>query len=348
MNIGDVNNGKSTLTGRLLFDLNVFKNDEIEKTYQNNKKIDWTFFSDGLSLERQQQKTIAVGHKFFYFQNTKYHIMDAPGHSEYLVNLLSSMTLADQINLLISVEQTISKNFLTYLNAALYHTNICINVLINKMDLVYWSEKQFQDLRTQIIKFIPQNLMHRFIFIPTSAFTGENLTQKTTHMAWYQGPTVFEAWQRSENVNCTLKKIRPIQWAENKTVWYSGDPIKDPTVSSYPSRKKHQIINSKNLCLVLNESIVADDYLLVTDDDASLVVASSVVNCHALAFDSIINHSDCELRINDHRFLCSVDFINDNNLTLSFLKPFFFLKGQNASLYQNNKLKAFITFKASE
>lgn len=208
---GSVDDGKSTLIGRLLFETNSITADKLEAIERASKRrgVDYTDLSlltDGLIAEREQGITIDVAHIYFSTPSRKYIIADTPGHFEYTRNMITGASNAQVAIILIDarngiVEQTHRHFYITQLLRIPY-----VVVCVNKMDLVNYSEQQFEATREQFNElFKKANYREQQLqFIPASSLFGDNISSRSNQMDWYKGPALLEylesiEWHSLEN-----------------------------------------------------------------------------------------------------------------------------------------------------
>ncbi|UQB43276.1 sulfate adenylyltransferase subunit CysN [Thiomicrospira microaerophila] len=191
---GSVDDGKSTLIGRLLHDSKMIFEDQLAAINKDSKKhgttgeeIDLALLVDGLQSEREQGITIDVAYRFFSTDKRKFIIADTPGHEQYTRNMATGASTADLAIILVDARygvqtQTKRHSFITKL-LGLKH----IVVAINKMDLVDYSEARFNEIKQQYTEFAQQLDIQNPIFVPLSALKGDNVVNPSEHMAWYAG-----------------------------------------------------------------------------------------------------------------------------------------------------------------
>jgi sulfate adenylyltransferase subunit 1 len=188
---GNVDDGKSTLIGRLLYDSHAISNDILESIMVNNGDISFARLTDGLKAEREQGITIDVAYKYFSTEKRKFIIADCPGHREYTRNMITGASHADIAVILIDAtqgitEQTRRHTFITDL------INIPFLIFcINKMDAVNYDEQTFFDITRAIHDFHLIN-HHRLECIPVSALKGDNVVHPSENMPWYRGNTLLQ------------------------------------------------------------------------------------------------------------------------------------------------------------
>lgn len=195
---GNVDDGKSTLIGRLLFDSNSISTDIIEtltkqsKTTGSDTKIDLALLTDGLRAEREQGITIDVAYKYFSTEKRKFIIADTPGHIQYTRNMFTGASNADLAIILVDARNGITdqtkRHSIISAILGIPHVLVCIN----KMDLVDYSEEKYKQIESDYISFAKQLKLKEISFIPASALTGDNVVSKSDKMPWYKGKPLLE------------------------------------------------------------------------------------------------------------------------------------------------------------
>jgi sulfate adenylyltransferase subunit 1 len=195
---GSVDDGKSTLIGRLLYDSKNILVDQLEilqkqSKNHNGNEVDLALLTDGLRAEREQGITIDVAYKYFSTPRRKYIIADAPGHIQYTRNMVTAASTAHAIIILVDartgvIEQTRRHSFI----ASLMNIRHVI-FAINKMDLIDYDSVQFESIQEQCLTLSSQLQLADPFIIPIAALHGDNITDTSTNMRWYIGPTVLDA-----------------------------------------------------------------------------------------------------------------------------------------------------------
>ncbi|PCJ15956.1 MAG: adenylyl-sulfate kinase [Candidatus Cloacimonadota bacterium] len=256
--VGHVDHGKSTVIGRLLCDTNSLplgKLENLKKQCKNNSKIfEYAFLLDALKDEQSQGITIDTARVFFQSKNRKYLILDAPGHIEFLKNMVSGAAKAEAALLVIDAFEGVQENTKrhAYILSLLGVKQIAI--VINKMDLIDYSESKYHQIVKEMGSFLKKLDITAQNYIPISAFYGENLILKSSQMSWYQGESIlsqldsFEANQALENLDLRL----PVQDIYKFTNFgdqerlivgsiLSGQLKVDDEIHFYPSGKKTKV-----------------------------------------------------------------------------------------------------------
>lgn len=193
---GSVDDGKSTLIGRLLYDTKAIFEDQMEAVRRSSEKkgishIDLSLLTDGLKDEREQGITIDVAYRYFATPKRKFIIADTPGHIQYTRNMVTGASTANLALILVDarnglVEQTYRHSFIASL-LQIPHVVICIN----KMDLVDYSEEVYENIVRDYKDFAGRLDIQDIRFIPISALHGDNVVNRSDSMAWYEGPTLI-------------------------------------------------------------------------------------------------------------------------------------------------------------
>lgn len=246
---GNVDDGKSTLIGRLLYDSNAISNDILENIQQHNGEINFAYLTDGLKAEREQGITIDVAYKYFSTDKRKFIIADCPGHKEYTKNMITGASHADIAIILIDAtvgitEQTKRHSFIIDLMNIPY-----IVFCINKMDAVSYNEQVFNNIVNQIQQTIFLN-KHQIEYIPVSALKGDNIVFRSENMPWYNGPTLMYLLENfePEKVAADIFAFLQVQYVSfyNNERYFFGNVIngifnKGDEVIIYPTQQKNFI-----------------------------------------------------------------------------------------------------------
>jgi sulfate adenylyltransferase subunit 1 len=216
---GSVDDGKSTLIGRLLYDSESILADQLEALQQSNRKnddgtIDLAILTDGLKAEREQGITIDVAYKYFQTEKRKFIIADTPGHIQYTRNMVTGASNSDLAIILVDarngvVEQTVRHSFIVSL-LELKHVVVCIN----KMDMVDFSEDAFNRIHKTYSEIALKLHLKEVTYIPVSALKGDNIVNRSQNMSWYTGKSLLDHLETIE-VNEDVKSAQarmPVQW----------------------------------------------------------------------------------------------------------------------------------------
>lgn len=232
---GSVDDGKSTLIGRLLYDSKSIMEDQLEALERSadltgGGQINLANLTDGLRAEREQGITIDVAYRYFATPRRKFIVADTPGHVQYTRNMVTGASAANLSVVLVDARQGVIEQTRrhTYIAALLGIPHLVIAV--NKMDLVDWSEDRFLEIRQAIEAFLPKLDAFKDVkFIPLSALHGDNVVEPSPHTPWFEGPTLLrhlETVHIASDWNLSALRF-PVQWVNRP-----NNPT-DPTLHDF-------------------------------------------------------------------------------------------------------------------
>jgi sulfate adenylyltransferase subunit 1 len=216
---GSVDDGKSTLIGRLLYDSKSLMEDQIEALERSaditgGGQINLANLTDGLRAEREQGITIDVAYRYFATPRRKFIIADTPGHVQYTRNMVTGASSANLSIVLVDARAGVIEQSRRHTALAALLRIPHLVVAINKMDLVGWSEQRFLEIRAQFEEFLPRLDIKDVKFIPLSALNGDNVVDPSPHTPWYSGPTLLghlETVHIASDWNLQGFRL-PVQW----------------------------------------------------------------------------------------------------------------------------------------
>jgi bifunctional enzyme CysN/CysC len=229
---GSVDDGKSTLIGRLLYSSQLLFEDQLAALEVDSKRVgtqgdelDFALLLDGLAAEREQGITIDVAYRFFSTDTRKYIVADTPGHEQYTRNMVTGASTADCAVILVDARkgvltQTRRHSYLVWL-LGIRH----VVVAVNKMDLAGFSEERFGEIEDEYRDFASQLGLEHVSLIPLSALRGDNVVERSDEMAWYSGPTLMEYL---ETVEVDQERMQdapfrlPVQWVNRPSSDFRG------------------------------------------------------------------------------------------------------------------------------
>ena len=229
---GSVDDGKSTLIGRLLYDSKMIFEDQLASLEADSKRvgtqgqeIDFALLVDGLAAEREQGITIDVAYRFFATEKRKFIVADTPGHEQYTRNMITGASTADLAVILIDARkgvlvQTRRHSYLAHLIGV---KNIVL--AINKMDLIDYDQARYEAILADYTAFAASIGITDFIAMPISGFKGDNITTRSTQMPWYSGPTLIDHLETVElDVTSAASKAfrMPVQWVNRPNLDFRG------------------------------------------------------------------------------------------------------------------------------
>lgn len=286
---GSVDDGKSTLIGRLLYDTKSIFEDQMEHIVQSGKRLgreelDLSLLTDGLRAEREQGITIDVAYRYFATPARKFIIADTPGHLQYTRNMVTGASTADLAVILIDarkgvLEQTIRHSYIASL-LDIRHIIFCVN----KMDMVNWSEKIFTDIKADLASLVKKLDIVDTHYIPISAKYGDNVVDSSESMKWYDGKTflnLIETIEISKNKNPENQRfpvqtiIRPQTSEYHDYRGYAGrvaggtfKPGDEVTV--LPSLRRSKIKSIDTFGKTFSESIAGDSVAISLEDQIDI------------------------------------------------------------------------------
>ena len=229
---GSVDDGKSTLIGRLLWESQLLFEDQLAALEADSKRVgtqgeelDFALLLDGLAAEREQGITIDVAYRYFSTDTRKYIVADTPGHEQYTRNMVTGASTADCAVILLDAR----KGVLTQTRRHSYLVSLLgirhVAVALNKMDLVDFSEERFREIEASYRAFAAQLGLEEVTVIPMSALRGDNVTEATDAMPWYDGPTLMgylEAVEVDQERMQDAPFRLPVQWVNRPSSDFRG------------------------------------------------------------------------------------------------------------------------------
>jgi len=228
---GSVDDGKSTLIGRLLHDSGQIPEDQLQALERDSKKhgttgedIDLALLVDGLEAERQQGITIDVAYRFFNTPRRSFIVADTPGHEQYTRNMATGASVSDVAIILVDARKGV-------LRQTKRHSYICsllgirhVVVAVNKIDLMGWSQETFDAIMSEYRLFATSLGFASITAIPVSARFGDNVVRRSTNLPWYQGPTLVEFLETVDvESDLAAKPFRfPVQWVNRPNLDFRG------------------------------------------------------------------------------------------------------------------------------
>ena len=228
---GSVDDGKSTLIGRLLYESHMLLEDQIEALASDSRRLgtqgdelDFALLVDGLAAEREQGITIDVAYRFFATERRKYIVADTPGHEQYTRNMVTGASTADLAIILIDAR----KGVLTQTRRHSYLVSLLgirrIVLAINKMDLVDYSQQLYGEVEHAYREFAARIGLTDIVAIPVSALRGDNVIERGAGMPWYQGPTLLahlETVPIPDQIDAQSFRM-PVQWVNRPNQDFRG------------------------------------------------------------------------------------------------------------------------------
>ncbi|VWX58505.1 sulfate adenylyltransferase subunit CysN [Sphingorhabdus sp. 109] len=283
---GSVDDGKSTLIGRLLYDSKMIFEDQLTALEADSKKsgtqgqeIDFALLVDGLAAEREQGITIDVAYRFFSTEKRKFIVADTPGHEQYTRNMVTGASTADAAVILVDARKgvLVQTRRHSYLAHLLGIKNLILAV--NKMDLVDFSQDIFDSIVEDYREFAAEIGIESFTAIPISGFKGDNITEApSANTPWYEGPALIAHLENIE-ITATVAQDKPfrmpVQWVNRPNLDFrgfsglvSGGTVKpgDP-VRVVPSGKNSRVKSVVTLDGELDEAVAGQSVTITLEDE---------------------------------------------------------------------------------
>ena len=281
---GSVDDGKSTLIGRLLYESHLVFEDHLAALEADSKRfgtqggdLDFALLVDGLAAEREQGITIDVAYRFFSTERRKFIVADTPGHEQYTRNMVTGASTAELAVILVDarkgvITQTRRHSFLVTLLGIER-----IVLAINKLDLVDYSEDVFERIQAEYRAFATEIGMAEIVCIPISALRGDNVTEHSSNMAWYTGPSLIDHLETVE-IGDTLQDDpfrMPVQWvnrANSEFRGFSGTIVggsvrPGDTVHALPSGISSTVASISTFDGELTEAVAGQSVTIVLTDE---------------------------------------------------------------------------------
>lgn len=334
---GHVDHGKSTLVGRLLAELGIVQPSRIREVEaickEKNMKFEYAFLLDAFEEEQDQGITIDVSQVRFKSKKRPYRIIDAPGHKEFLKNMISGASTADVSILMIDAEEGVreqSHRHATILSLLGIKTII---VVVNKMDLVDYSEEKFESIRTEYSKHLASLKLKAHAFIPMAAYLGENLVKKGSKMPWYKGLSFVETLDDLESPK--LSEERPLRFPlqdvykfDKKRIYSgriesgaiqegdevlflpSGTKTRVRTVEKWHAPKQTRAAVGESVGVTLDDPVFAErGEMIVHAKSAPMVGTSFIANIFWMGSKHLEKGAKYTLKITTEEVECVVDSI---------------------------------------
>ena len=282
---GSVDDGKSTLIGRLLYDSKMIFEDQLAALEADSKKsgtqgeeIDFALLVDGLAAEREQGITIDVAYRFFATEKRKFIVADTPGHEQYTRNMITGASTADLAVILIDAR----KGVLTQTKRHSYLAHLIgirnIVLAVNKMDLVDYDQQTFDDIVAEYAEFAKSIGIDTFVPMPISGFKGDNIAAHSDNTPWYSGPPLIDHLENVE-VDVTANQAKPfrmgVQWVNRPNLDFrgfsgqisTGSVRKGDAIRVLPSGKTSTVSRIATMDGDLDEAVAGQSVTLCLADE---------------------------------------------------------------------------------
>ncbi len=305
---GSVDDGKSTLIGRLLLDTKSIFEDQLEAVVQASRQrgeeyVDLALFTDGLRAEREQRITIDVAYRYFATPKRKFIIADTPGHIQYTRNMITGASTAELAVILIDAQRGVLTQSKRHGFIASLLRIPHILVAVNKMDLVGYSQEVFERIVAEYKAFAVKLSVPNLQFIPISALKGDNVVQRSENMPWYNGPSLLHHLESvSVGSSRNLVDFRfPVQMAIRPNAGFRGfaGQIASGTIAPgeevvvLPSGRKTRVRSIVTFDGELPEAAAGDSVILTLEDEIDISRGDMIVRARNLP--QVSNALECTL-----------------------------------------------------
>ncbi len=256
--VGHVDHGKSTLIGRLLYDTGSLPPDKIEEieaaSREQGREVEFAYVMDHLEEERSRNITIDTAQTFFKTPRREYVIIDAPGHKEFLKNMITGASQAEAAVLIVDAEEGVREQTQRHAFIISLLGLEQLIVVVNKLDLLDYSEEKFKEIDRELAKFLEKLGLSPNYVIPISAKKGDNVSNKSENMDWYDGVTFLQALDSFRNLPSSVEK--PLRFPVQDVYEIDGERILVGRIEAgkvnvgdevifLPSRKKASVSSIK-------------------------------------------------------------------------------------------------------
>lgn len=331
MTCGSVDVGKSTLIGRLLWESGGIYEDQLRSLRKDSVKfgtqgddIDYALLLDGLDSEREQGITIDVAYRFFSTANRRYIILDCPGHEEYTRNMATAASHADLAILLVSAPSGLQTQTLRHAKIAALLGVKHIMLVINKMDVVNFSESVFDELKSQFKSRVSEWGDLSVTAIPACSLSGDNIIKLSDRMPWYRGKSLLNEIEGTKVSRESNEKPRfPIQWVNRPTADFRGY---SGSIASGTIKVGDEVIVASSRKTALVKEIVTFDKSISSASKGAAVTLTLDKELDASRGDVLVTKDD--VLITSHHF----------SATLFWMGQSAGLKGRSFELRLNSQM----------
>ena len=291
---GNVDDGKSTLIGRLLYDSDSIHTDQLgvlqKQTKQEGVDIDLSLITDGLRAEREQGITIDVAYKYFSTKKRKFIIADAPGHEQYTRNMITGASNSDLIIILVDARNGITEQTKRHASVGSLMGIKKAIIAINKIDLLNYSQNVFNQIQSDFEAIKKELNYDEVIYIPVSALVGDNIVKKSENTPWYNGKSLLETLESIElSTTSQLESRFQVQWVirpkDEKNHDYrgyaglvlSGTYKVGDAVTILPARIETKIVKIERNLAEVEKASAGDNVVLHFEKDVDISRGDTIV-----------------------------------------------------------------------
>ena len=296
---GNVDDGKSTLIGRLLYDSDSIHTDQLgvlqKQTKQEGVDIDLSLITDGLRAEREQGITIDVAYKYFSTSKRKFIIADAPGHEQYTRNMITGASNSDLIIVLVDARNGITDQTKRHASVGSLMGIKKAIIAINKIDLLNYSEEVFNQIKNDFEAIKSELNYNEIIYIPVSALVGDNVVTTSENTAWYNGKSILQTLESveldsTEDLEARFQVqwvIRPKDEDNHDYRGYAGQILSGSykvgdKVTILPAKIETTLVKIEKDLKEVSEVVAGDNVVLHFENDIDISRGDTVVLSHQL------------------------------------------------------------------
>ena len=296
---GNVDDGKSTLIGRLLYDSDSIHTDQLgvlqKQTKQEGVDIDLSLITDGLRAEREQGITIDVAYKYFSTSKRKFIIADAPGHEQYTRNMITGASNSDLIIVLVDARNGITDQTKRHASVGSLMGIKKAIIAINKIDLLNYSEEVFNQIKNDFEAIKSELNYNEIIYIPVSALVGDNVVTTSENTPWYNGKSILQTLESveldsTEDLEARFQVqwvIRPKDEDNHDYRGYAGQILSGSykvgdKVTILPAKIETTLVKIEKDLKEVSEVVAGDNVVLHFDNDIDISRGDTVVLSHQL------------------------------------------------------------------
>jgi sulfate adenylyltransferase subunit 1 len=291
---GNVDDGKSTLIGRLLYDSDSIHTDQLgvlkKQTKQEGVEIDLSLITDGLRAEREQGITIDVAYKYFSTKNRKFIIADAPGHEQYTRNMITGASNSDLIIILVDARKGVTEQTKRHASIGSLMGIKKAIIAINKIDLLEYSEERFNEIKNDFDKIKSELNYNEIIYVPVSALVGDNIVTKSENTPWFSGEPLLKILETieidsTENLPARFQVqwvIRPKDEANHDYRGYAGLVLSgkykvNDEVTIFPANISTKIVKIEKNLESIDTAIAGENIVLHFENNIDISRGDTVV-----------------------------------------------------------------------
>jgi sulfate adenylyltransferase large subunit len=276
---GSVDDGKSTLIGRLLYDTKSIYQDQIAEVKKLSEgKIDYSLFVEGLESERRQKITIDVAYRYFSHQGNKFIIADSPGHEQYTKNM--AVAAANSEIAVILIDAKLGLKTQTIRHSYIAHSFGIRNfvVAINKMDLIGYDQEKFNQIRSEYLSKIKSLKLDDIYFIPISAINGDNIAHKSEKIEWYKGESLLDHLMaidiRQKEEQGFRLVVQNVVKHENQRLYQgkiiAGKVAVGDKIYIYPSQKSAKVLEIIHSSKTVKNAVDGESVAIILDQEIDI------------------------------------------------------------------------------